>query len=125
MKSAFHTLRVRSLVSFEIALLLIAISLITLHSSLFSATDITAPAPMSLRLVSLNNGQWMDSKKKDEVRREVDRIVAEGFNAISIGTYKFMPAYFIDYTKTPYPEAQQFDPKKSASQLETLRTNIR
>lgn len=82
-------------------------------------------SPLSLRLVSLSNSQWMDAKQTSEVRREVDRIVAEGFNAISIGTYKFMPAYFIDYTKTPYPEAQQFTPEKSKSQLDTLRANIR
>ncbi|AWI09715.1 hypothetical protein [Ereboglobus luteus] len=123
MKSAFRTPHSAFPLLAALALLA-AFSLQPFSLSVLRA-GAPAPAPMSLRLVSLNNGQWMDKNKTAEVRREVDRIVSEGFNAISIGTYKFMPAYFIDYTKTPYPEAQQFDPKKSASQLETLRANIR
>ena len=105
---------------------LLALLLSVFSLQAFSPSGFCSSTPaLELRLVSLSNSQWMDARQSSEVRREVDRIVAAGFNAISIGTYKFMPMYFIDYTQTPYPEAQQFTPAKSKSQLDTLRANIR
>ncbi len=79
---------------------------------------------MRYRFVTVNENDWSDPRKEAEVEKETNRIVAAGFNGLSIGTFKFMPMYFIDYSKTKYPEAQEFDSAKIAQNVATLRKNI-
>src|SRR5258708_14139588 len=83
-----------------------------------------AAAAMRYRFVTVNENDWSDPRKEAEVEKETNRIVAAGFNGLSIGTFKFMPMYFIDYSKTKYPEAQEFDSAKIAQNVATLRKNI-
>ena len=91
----------------------------------FSTSGFCSSAPaLELRFASLSGSRWMDAKQAPDVRREIDRIIADGYNAVSLGAFRFVPMYFIDYTKTPYPEAQQYTPAQSKSQLDTLRANL-
>lgn len=80
---------------------------------------------MRYRFVTADQNTWCDPQKQSEVATEIDRIVGDGFNAIAIGTYKFMPMYFVDYSKTKYPEAQEFESAKVEQNVATLRRNIR
>lgn len=80
---------------------------------------------MRYRFATVNENAWCDPRQNAEVGAEIDRIVAAGFNGLSIGTYKFMPIYFVDYAKTKYPEAQEYSATKVAQNVATLRQNIR
>ncbi len=90
---------------------------------------IAAPAPsngvMRYRFATVNENAWCDPRAEAEVAAEIDRITAAGFNGLSIGTYKFMPIYFVDYAKTKYPEAQEYPAAKVAQNVATLRKNVR
>jgi dienelactone hydrolase len=84
----------------------------------------SAKAAMRYRFATVNDNQWTDPRQEPAVAEEIDRIVGAGFNGISIGTYYFLPMYFVDFSKTKYPEAQEFDAGKVAANLATLRHNI-
>lgn len=82
---------------------------------------------MRYRIVPVGNSQWMSAKPADkqQVREQVDRIAADGYNVISIGTYTFMPMHLVDYADSPWPEAVQYAPEKVKANLTALRENIR
>jgi len=84
-----------------------------------------AAEPMRFRFATVNDNQWCDPRQAAAVGEEIDRIVAAGFNGISIGTYKFMPIYFVDYAATKYPEAQEYPAERVRQNVATLRENIR
>jgi hypothetical protein len=79
---------------------------------------------MRYKFATVNENAWCDPRREAEVAQEIARIVETGFNGISIGTYKFMPMYFVNYGSTRYPEAQEFDKAKVAQNVATLRKNI-
>ncbi len=89
-----------------------------------SAPATSAPAPMRFRFATVNDNQWINPQETAAVAQEIDRIVAAGFNGISIGTYRFMPMEFVDFSHTKYPEAQERTPEKIAQNVSTLRHNI-
>ena len=103
--------------------LALAAFLLAFAAPLFSAER--ANGVMRYRLATVNENAWCDPRKVAEVAEETDRIVAAGFNGLSIGTYKFMPIHFVDYSRTKYPEAQEYDGEKVAQNIATLRANIR
>jgi len=101
--------------------------LAALRAALSAAPDTASPpsnATMRYKMVAADPGVWIDPRRKADVRVLIDRLVANGFNTISLGTYKFMPMFFVDYSHTKYPEAQEYDPKKVALNVATLRGNI-
>lgn len=79
---------------------------------------------MRYRFATINDNEWIDPKREADVAKEIDHMVGDGFNGLSMGTYDFMPMYFVDYSQTKYPEAQEFDAKKVAQNVATLRKNI-
>jgi len=79
---------------------------------------------MRYKIAAVSDNLWADPKKETVVREQIDRITGDGFNVISIGTYKFMPVFFVDYSQTKYPEAKEFDPKQIERNINTLRKNI-
>lgn len=83
-----------------------------------------AQEPMQYRIVSVGSSQWMNPKACDEVREQIDRIAADGYNVIAIGTFTFLPMHIVDYAGSPYPEAAEYTPEKVARNLATLRGNI-
>jgi hypothetical protein len=99
----------------------LAFVLVSLATSVWAA----APEVMRYRIATVNPNAWCDPAQKATVAAEVDRIVAAGFNGLSIGSYKFMPMLFVDYSQTKYPEAQEYSPEKIRRNVETLRQNIR
>lgn len=84
-----------------------------------------AAAPMQYRIVPVGSSEWMNPKLTDEVHRQIDRIAADGYNVISIGTFTFLPMHIVDYSASPYPEAAEYSAEKVAQNLATLRENIR
>ncbi len=70
-------------------------------------------------MAAVSGTQWCDPRKTAEVDKDIERIVAAGFNTISLGTFKFMPMYFIDYSKTKFPDAEVFDAKKVEQNVST------
>lgn len=86
---------------------------------------VSAQKIMPYRLVTVSNSQWCNPKEIGEVQHEIDLMVKNGFNGIIIGSYKFMPTYFVDYSNSKYPEAVQFDIKKVNQNVETLRDNMK
>lgn len=79
---------------------------------------------MQYRIVPVGSSQWMNPKERDQVRDQIDRIAADGYNVISIGTFTFLPMHIVDYADSPYPEAAEYTPAKVAQNLATLRENI-
>ena len=90
----------------------------------FMALTLYAQEPMQYRIVPVGSSQWMNPKLSDEVREQIDRIAADGYNVISIGTFTFLPMHIVDYADSPYPEAAEYTPAKVAQNLATLRDNI-
>ena len=91
---------------------------------IFTAFTLHAQKPMQYRIVPVGSSQWMNPKLSDEVREQIDRIAADGYNVISIGTFTFLPMHIVDYADSPYPEAAEYTPAKVAQNLATLRENI-
>ena len=85
---------------------------------------VQAQHTMPYRFVTVSNSQWCEPKETATVQSEIDLMVKNGFNGVIIGSYKFMPTYFVDYAKTNYPEAVQFDIKKVNQNVQTLRSNM-
>lgn len=83
-----------------------------------------AQEPMQYRIVPVASSQWMSPKNRDDVREQIDRIAADGYNVISIGTFTFLPMHIVDYADSPYPEAAEYSSAKVAQNLATLRDNI-
>lgn len=84
-----------------------------------------AAAPMQYRILPVGSSEWMNPKLTDEVHRQIDRIAADGYNVISIGTFTFLPMHIVDYSASPYPEAAEYSAEKVRQNLATLRENIR
>ncbi len=84
----------------------------------------TNPTNGRYNIAAVSGTDWCDEKKITEVDKDIDRIIAAGFNTISLGTFKFMPMYFVDYSGTKFPDAQVFDRKKIAQHVNTLRRNM-
>lgn len=80
---------------------------------------------MRYKMVAVDPEPWIDPRHSADVAALIDQIVADGFDTIGIGSYKFMPMEFVDYSTTPYPEASEFTPAKIAANVATLRANIR
>lgn len=59
----------------------------------FAALTLHAQEPMQYRIVPVGSSQWMNPKLSDEVREQIDRIAADGYNVISIGTFTFLPMH--------------------------------
>ena len=89
-----------------------------------AAMPLLAREPMQYRIVPVGSSQWMNPRAIDEVHEQIDRIAADGYNVVSIGTYYFLPMYIVDFRDSPYPEAAQFTPEKVSQNLETLKANI-
>ena len=98
----------------QILSLLLVVTTLALH----------AQEPMQYRIVPVGSSQWMNPKAVDEVREQIDRIAADGYNVISIGTFTFLPMHIVDYADSPYPEAAEYTPAKVTQNLTTLRENI-
>lgn len=98
----------------KILSLLLAFTVLALH----------AQEPMQYRIVPVGSSQWMNPKARNEVREQIDRIAADGYNVISVGTFTFLPMHIVDYADSPYPEAAEYTPEKVALNLATLRENI-
>lgn len=75
-------------------------------------------------IAAVNGTEWCNPRREADVNKEIDRITAAGFNTISLGTFKFMPMYFVDYSNSKYPDAQVFDVKTIAQNISTLRRNM-
>ena len=76
------------------------------------------------RIAPVDNSSWMDPERTLQVRDEIDRMSAGGINTVVVGTYKFMPMYFVDYSGSPYPDAAQMPSSLVSSQKATLLSNI-
>jgi len=108
--------------------IIILFFLISTALSLKAAPDAAKPVealPMRYRMIDVTPDLWCDPARQDEVKALTDRLAASGFNAISIGSYKFIPIYFVDYSQTKYPEAQEYSSETVAQNVKTLRENIR
>ena len=79
---------------------------------------------LKYKIAMVNNSQWCNPKDIDRTRQDINLISNCGFNTVIVGSYKFMPMFFVDYTDSPYPEAQQMRIEKVRSNIETFRTNI-
>lgn len=100
-------------------------NIIFIYAGLFGCfLSVTAQHVMPFRFVTVSNSQWCDPKQMTVVQNEIDLMVQNGFNGVIIGSYKFMPTYFVDFSKTDYPEAVQFEQKKINQNVETLRSNM-
>jgi len=75
-------------------------------------------------IAAVNGTDWCNPARGADVAKDIDRIVAAGFNTVSLGTFKFMPMYFVDYSQTAYPDAQAFDKKTIERNVQTLRQNM-
>ena len=89
-----------------------------------TAFALRAQEPMQYRIVPVGSSQWMNPELSDEVREQIDRIAADGYNVISVGTFTFLPMHIVDYADSPYPEATEYTPEKVARNLAALRKNI-
>lgn len=89
-----------------------------------TAFALRAQEPMQYRIVPVGSSQWMNPELSDEVREQIDRIAADGYNVISVGTFTFLPMHIVDYADSPYPEAAEYTPEKVARNLAALRKNI-
>ena len=76
------------------------------------------------RMVVCSQGEWLDPRREENVHELIDRIVEDGYNVISLGSFYFMPQYFVDFSKSPYPEAAHYSSEKIAKNLNTVRANI-
>jgi hypothetical protein len=94
---------------------------LSLHFAL-QAQETSGNMPYKIACVDAN--EWMNPKKEKEVRTEINRITDQGFNVISLGTYKFMPMFFVDYSNTKFAEAQVIDLKRMEQNVSTLRKNM-
>lgn len=104
--------------------LLLFVFVIVLYAPHLNAQKLITITKQVYNIAAVNGTQWCDAKRISDVDKEIDRIVAAGFNTISLGTYKFMPMYFVDYSKTKYPDAQAFDLKKVQQNVSVLRRNM-
>lgn len=89
-----------------------------------SFLTISAQKILPYRLVTVSNNQWCDPSQINIVHNEINLMVKNGFNGVIIGTFKFMPIYFVDYSKTKYPEAIQINNQKINQNIKTLRANM-
>ncbi len=80
---------------------------------------------LKYKIAMVNNSQWSNPRDMERTRQDIDRISLCGFNTVIVGSYKFMPMFFVDYTDSPYPEAQQMRPELVRRNQETFRSNIR
>ena len=71
-----------------------------------------------------DSDEWMDDKFQKKLHDNIDRMVESGVNTIVIGSFYFMPSAFVDFTNTPYPEANQYSPKTIRRNIENVRNNI-
>ena len=62
-----------------------------------TAFALRAQEPMQYRIVPVGSSQWMNPELSDEVREQIDRIAADGYNVISVGTFTFLPMHIVDY----------------------------
>lgn len=69
-------------------------------------------------------GAWIDPEQEKDLHVTIDRMTENGINAVILGSFYFMPAYFVDFTKTDYPEAQQFPVEQVEQNTRTLEKNI-
>ena len=76
------------------------------------------------RSVIVSSSQWADHRQKENVARMIDRITECGFNMISIGSYRFAPMHFVDYSQTKYPEAVEYTVQTVHQNVATLRANM-
>jgi len=110
-------------------LILILLLLCTTFAATFAAEPQSSQSSQTLkyRMIPTGGDLWMDpsDKARTEVRRQIDLMVSQGYNAISLGPFTFMPMHFVDYARSPYPEAAQYTSEKVASNLATVRDNIR
>ena len=79
---------------------------------------------LQYRIVAVGTSQWMDPKQEEAVHATIDKIAADGYNVISTGSFYFMPQYFVDYYKSPYPEAQLYTSEKIKKNIEIFRSNL-
>ncbi len=91
----------------------------------FSLYYVGAQTLMPYRMVTVSNSQWCDPQQKELVEKEIDKMADCGFNIINIGSFKFMPTWFVNYENTDYPEACQFSAGKVAQNVKTVRSNMR
>lgn len=98
--------------------------IITILFLLASLCGLYSQKTMPYRFVNVSNSQWCDPRQTDIVESEINLMVKNGFNGVIIGSYKFMPTHFVDYSLTKYPEAEQFDIKKVKQNVQTLRANM-
>lgn len=70
-------------------------------------------------------GDWIHPEKQKDLYVTLDRMVENGINTVILGSFYFMPAYFVDFSATDYPEAQQFSVEEVKRNRETLLANIR
>lgn len=89
------------------------------------AVAASLPGQPRYRIAAMGSGEWMDPKAADKLHARIDDIAADGYNVISVGSFYFMPQYFVNFTGTPYPEAAVHTPDKVRKNTETFRDNIR
>ena len=76
------------------------------------------------KIVAMGTGQWMDPKQEEKVHEAIDRIAEDGYNVISVGSFYFMPQYFVEFENSPYPEAKVYPAEKVRRNTEVFRRNI-
>lgn len=79
---------------------------------------------LQYRIVAVGTSQWMDAKQEDAVHATIDKIAEDGYNVISTGSFYFMPQYFVDYYKSPFPEAQLYTSDKIKQNIAVFRRNL-
>ena len=86
--------------------------------------SVSSGSALKYRIAPVDNSSWMDSSKLLQVHDEIDRMAAGQINMVIVGSYKFMPMYFVDYSDSPYPEAAMMSKSHIESQKSTLLANI-
>ena len=76
------------------------------------------------RIAPVSSGDWIDASKQLQVQDEIDRMAEGGINMVVVGSFKFMPMYFVDYSGTPYADAVQMPAGKITSQTAAFKANI-
>lgn len=108
--------------------ILLSISLLfylSLNLSGCSCTDKKEAPKLTYKIARTGMGDWINPAKEADLHVTIDRMTDNGINTVILGSFYFMPAYFVDFTQTDYPEAQQFPVETVEQNTRTLEENIR
>lgn len=88
------------------------------------APDSKGSTGFTHRIAPVDVSSWITDSKSLQVHDEIDRMAEGGINMVIVGSFKFMPMYFVDYSGTEYSAASQMTQAHISSYRQTIRENI-